>query len=68
MAQTSAEKLKHTGRAEKKRVAVVLQRESSWQIRKIRLCQTEKKQSRLSKAPNREMGESQSEREPHLGE
>ena len=30
--------------------------------------QKKKKQSRLSRAPNREVGESQGEREPHVGE
>ena len=42
-------------------------RESSWQVRQSRPCQKEKEQSRLSKLPGREMGESQGEREPHLG-
>ena len=32
-----------------------------------RPCQKKKKQSRLSRAPNREVGESQGEREPHVG-
>ena len=43
-------------------------RESSWQVRQSRPCQKEKEQSRLSKAPDHEGGESQSGREPHLGE
>ena len=43
-------------------------RESSWQVRRSRLCQKEKEQSRLSKAPDHEGGESQDGREPHLGE
>ena len=34
-------------------------KESSWQERRSRLCQNEKEQSRLSKAPNHEGGESQ---------
>ena len=41
---------------------------SSWQGRQSRLCQKEKKQSHLSRSPNREVGESQGERVPHLGE
>ena len=36
--------------------------------RQSRLCQKEKEQSRQSKAKDREGGESQGEREPHLGE
>ena len=52
MVQASAEKLEHTGPAEKERVASLLQRESSWQVRHSRLCQ--KKKSRQSKAPDRE--------------
>ena len=43
-------------------------RESSWQVRQSCLCQKEKEQSRLSKAPDHEEGESQGGREPHLGE
>ena len=42
-------------------------RESSWQVRLNRLCQKEKEQSRLSRVLDRK-GESQGEREPHLGE
>ena len=64
MAQTSAEKLKLTGPAEKERVASVL--ESSWQVRQSHLCQKEK--SRLSRVPDGKVGESQGERELHLGE
>ena len=66
MVQASAEKRKHTGPAEKERVASVP--ESSWQIRRSRFCQKEKEQSRQSKAPDREGGESQGERDLHLGE
>ena len=65
MAQTSEKKLKHTGPAEKETVASVP--ESSWQVRQSRLCQEEKEQSRLSRLPDRKVGESQDEREPHLG-
>ena len=43
-------------------------RESSWQERQSRPCQKEKEQSRQSKAPDHEGGESQDGREPHLGE
>ena len=43
-------------------------RESSWQERRSRLCQKQKEQSRLSRVPDREGGESQGGREPHLGE
>ena len=68
MSQASAEKLKHTGPAEKKRVASMPQRESSWQVRQGRVWQKEKEQSRQSKAPDHEGKESQGERKPHLGE
>ena len=43
-------------------------RESSWQERRSRPCQKGNKQSRLSKAPDHEGGESQGGREQHLGE
>ena len=43
-------------------------RESSWQERRSRPCQKEKKQSRLSKAPDHGGEESQGEREPDLVE
>ena len=43
-------------------------RESSWQERRSRPCQKEKEQSRLSRVPDHEEGESQDGREPHLGE
>ena len=42
-------------------------RESSWQVRRSRPCQKEKEQSRLSRVPDHEGGESQGEPEPHLG-
>ena len=54
MTQASAEKLEHTEPAEKKRVASVLPRESSWQERRSRSCQKEMEQSRLSKLPDHE--------------
>ena len=66
MAQASAKKLELTGPAEKERVASVP--ESSWQVRQSRVFQKEKEQSRLSGVPDRKLGESQGEREPHLGE
>ena len=65
MAQVSAEKLEHTGPTEKERVFSLP--ESSWQVRESRLCQEEKEQSRMSRVLDRKMGESQGEREPHLG-
>ena len=43
-------------------------RESSWQERRSRPCQKEKQQSRLSRVPDHEEGESQDGQEPHLGE
>ena len=43
-------------------------RESSWQVRRSRPCQKEKEQNRLSRVSDHEGGESQDEREPHLGE
>ena len=43
-------------------------RKSSWQERRSRPCQKEKEQSRLSRAPDHEVGKSQGEREPRLGE
>ena len=68
MEQASAEKLEHTGPAEKERVASVPQRKSSWQERRSCPCQNKKKQSRLSRVPDHKEGESQDGREPHLGE
>ena len=35
--------------------------ESSWQVRRSRFCQKEKEQSRQSKVPDRDVGESQGE-------
>ena len=52
----------------KRKVWPQCHRESSWQGRCSCLCQTEKGQSRLSKAPDHEGGESQGGREPHLGQ
>ena len=58
MVQALAEKLKHSGPAEKERVASVPQRNSSWQVRQCRLCQKEMEQSRQSKVPDRKVGQS----------
>ena len=66
MVQASAEKLKQTAPAEKETVAQC-HRESSWQVCQSCLCQTEKEQSRQSRVPDHEGGESQGERGPHLG-
>ena len=43
-------------------------RVNSWQVCQSRLFLKENKQSRQSRVPDREVGESQDEREPHLGE
>ena len=68
MAQASAEKLKHTGpAAEKERVASVPQREQLARTSEPPLPK-EKEQSRLSRVPDHEGGESQDGQEPHLGE
>ena len=66
MAQASAEKLEQTGPAEKERVASVPQREQLARTPEPPLPK-EKEQSRLSRVPDREGGESQDGREPHLG-
>ena len=68
MAQAPVEKLKHTGPPKKERVAPVSPRESSWQVHQSRFCQKEKELNRQSRVPDRKGGESQGEREPHLGE
>ena len=49
------ETLEHTGPAEKERVASVPQREQLASVRKSRICQKEKEQSRLFTAPDREV-------------
>ena len=56
MVQASAEKLEHTGPAEKVRVASVPQRESSWQVRQSLLFQKGKEQSCPSRASDRKEG------------
>ena len=55
MAQASAEKLEHTGPAEKKEWPQC-HRESSWQERQSRHCQKEKEQTCLSRVPGRKGG------------
>ena len=67
MAQASAEKLEHTGPAGKERVVSVPQREQLARTPEPSLPKG-KEQSRLSKAPDHEGGESQGERELHLVE
>ena len=67
MAQASAEKLEHSGPAEKERVVSVPQREQLVSTPEPPL-PNGKKQSRQSRAPDVEGGESQGEREQHLGE
>ena len=66
MVQASAEKLAHTGPAEKEWPRS--HRESSWQVCRSRFCQKEKEQSRQSRISNYEGRETQGGREPHLGE
>ena len=67
MAQASTEKVEHTGPAEKKEVASVPQREQLAST-PSRLCQNAKEQSRLSRSPDRKVGESQGGRELYLVE
>ena len=55
MAQVSAEKLEHTGPAEKKEWPQC-HRESSWHVRQSCLYQKRKEQSRLSRAPDHKEG------------
>ena len=55
IAQASAEKLEHTGPAEKKKWPQC-HRESCWQVRQCRLCQKEKEQNRLPRAPDHTEG------------
>ena len=61
MAQASAEKLEHTGPTEKERVTSVPQRERA--VGKNAGAALEKEQSRLSRVPDHEGGESQGGRE-----
>ena len=70
--QASAEKLEHTGPAEKERVALVPQREQLASMPEPFLPRAafskRKRNNRLSRAPDHEGGESQGGRELHLGE
>ena len=67
MAQASVEKLEDTGPADKERVVSVPQREQLVNTREP-LCQKGKEQSRLSRVPDHEGGETNGGREQHLGE
>ena len=67
MAQASAKSLNILG-LPKRREWPQCHKESSWQVRRSRLYQKEKEQSRLSRAPDHEVGEGQGEQAPHLGE
>ena len=51
-------KTEHTGPA-KRRDWSQCHKKSSWQVRQSRFCQKEKEKSRLSRPPDREVGESQ---------
>ena len=64
MVRALAEKHEQTGLAGKERWSLC-HKESSWQGRQSLLSQREKKQSN-HRLPDREVGESQSELEPHL--
>ena len=57
MVQASAEKLEHIGPAKRKEWPQH-HRESSWQVHQSRFFQKEKEQSRQSRVPDREVGES----------
>ena len=57
MVQASAEKLEHTGPAEKKEWPQC-HKESSWQERQSRHCQKKKEHSCPSRVPGRKVGES----------
>ena len=65
--KASAEKLDHTGPAEKERVPQC-HKVSSWQVSQSRLCQKENEQSHLCRSPDCEEGKSPGERGPYLGE
>ena len=67
MAQASAEKLEHAWLAEKKRMASVPQSEQLARTPEP-LLPKGKEQSHLSLSPDRQKKDSESEREPHLGE
>ena len=67
MAQASAEKLEHTGPAEKERVALVPQRE---QMARMAMPPSPNRKGTEPSVPSTRSwgGESQGGREPHLGE
>ena len=67
MAQVLAENFEHTELAENERVASMPQREQLASTPELPSPKT-KEQSHLSRLPDCEVGESQGEREPHLGE
>ena len=62
MVQASAEKLKHTGPAEKERVALVPQSEQLASMPEL-LLPKEEEQGHLFRSPDIEMGESRGEQE-----
>ena len=66
MVQASAEKLEHSEPSEKESVASVPQSKQLARTPEPPLPK-EKEQNHLSRTPDREVKESQSEREPHLG-
>ena len=68
MAQASAEKLVNILGLPKRKEWPQCHRESSWQVHRSRTCQKEKEQSRLSRVPDHDGGESQDGRKLHLGE
>ena len=67
MGQASAEKFKQTELAEKERVALVPQSKQLARTPEPPFPK-EKEQCHLSRSPDIEMGESQGEQKPHLGE
>ena len=64
----SGKKLEQTGPAERESEWSQCYKVSSWQVRQSRLCVKENEQSRFSRSPDRGVGESQGDRELHLGE
>ena len=67
MAQALAEKLEHTGPAEKERVASVPQREQLASMSELSLPRGEGTEPSFQR-PDHEVGESQGGRKPHFGE
>ena len=66
MVQASAEKLEHTGPAEKERVALVP--EAVGRYAGAALAKRERNRAVSPEVPDRKAGESQGESEPHLSE